>query len=153
MRVNKFRGKRSDGRWVYGSLISGITDKSVEVSFIAPGLPCVAEAYDIWGAKMYRVDPKSVGQFTGLHDKHGHEIYEDDIIRSTRNGFGGVVKWHKRGYFYIREDIFEDDPDYNGDYANLGYMLENHPYFEVVGNISDNAPERLKGGENERTRN
>lgn len=133
MRTIKFRGKDFAGIWWYGY------PSLYEDNPVIHPLQCV-------GASML-VDEDTVGQFTGLTDKNGKEIYEGDIIRSTRNGFGGVVKWHKRGYFYICEDIFEDDPDYNGDYANLGYMLENHPYFEVVGNISDNAPERLKGGE------
>lgn len=139
MRPIKFRGKRiTDGRWVYGGIATSPQKDSATI-----------HTYDDDGyyARGYMVDPATVGQFTGLTDKNSKEIYEGDIIRSTRNGFGGVVMWHKRGYFYIRENIFEDDPDYNGDYANLGYMLENHPYFEVVGNISDNTPERLKGGE------
>ena len=139
MRTIKFRGKRLDsGEWVYG-----------DIEMFRYEAYITLEAYKDDGHYFGEciVRPETVGQFTGLHDKNSKEIYEGDIIRSTRNGFGGVVMWHKRGYFYIRENIFEDDPDYNGDYANLGYMLENHPYFEVVGNISDNTPERLKGGE------
>lgn len=125
-----------DNKFVYGSLVQCL-DGSV-------GIFC---GDDFEHHKISAIKTSTIGQLTGFHDRNGKEIYEGDIIRSTRNGFGGVVKWHKRGYFYIREDIFEDDPDNNGDYAKLGYMLENHPYFEVVGNISDNPPERLKGGD------
>ena len=137
MRTIRFRGKRLlDNKFVYGSLVQCL-DGSVGIF----------NGDDFEHNKIVAVKKSTIDQFTGLTDKNSKEIYEGDIIRSTRNGFGGVVMWHKRGYFYIRENIFEDDPDYNGDYANLGYMLENHPYFEVVGNISDNTPERLKGGE------
>ena len=144
MRTIKFRGKRLyDGEWVYGCPLVVDADKR-KVAMIVT----LHEAYPDTLAKVTTsVDFNSLGQFTGLKDRHDKEIYEGDIILSTRNGFGGVVKWHKRGYFYICEDIFEDDPGYNGDYAKLGSMLENHPCFEVVGNISDNTPERLKGGE------
>ena len=142
MRTIKFRGKcakdsKYAGEWVEGGLLQCEKSKDVLIVYsITDTCSCT-----------YHVDPATVGQFTGLHDKNGKEIYEGDIIRSTRNGFGGVVMWHKCGYFYICENIFEDNSDCNGNYAKLGYMLENHPYFEIVGNISDNAPERLKGGE------
>lgn len=144
MKTIKFRGKRHyDGKWVYGCPLIVDTEKYQSANIVT-----LDEAYPDTLAKVTTsVEFNTLGQFIGLHDKNGKEIYEGDIVRSTRNGFGGVVKWHKHGYFYICEDIFEDDPDYNGDFANLGSMLENHPYFEVVGNIHDNAPERLKGGE------
>ena len=144
MRTIKFRGKRHyDGEWVYGYPLIVDTNK-----YKATNIVTLHEAYPDTLAKVTTsVEFNTLGQFTGLTDKNGKEIYEGDIVRSTRNGFGGVVMWHKRGYFYICENIFEDVPDHNDDYAKLGSMLENHPYFEVVGNISDNTPERLKGGE------
>lgn len=51
------------------------------------------------GYEGYRVDSKTIGQFTGLVDSTGKEIYEDDII-SLEDGRMGMVEFHN-GTFVI----------------------------------------------------
>lgn len=51
------------------------------------------------GYEGYRVDAKTIGQFTGLVDSMGKEIYEDDII-SLENGRIGVITFHN-GCFVV----------------------------------------------------
>lgn len=70
MREIIFRGKYlEDGNWVFGNLVVD-DDKNVYIEARA----------------RYAVDPKTVGQYTGMVDKNGTRIFEDDIVRYGHNG-------------------------------------------------------------------
>lgn len=89
------------------------------------------------------IDPKTVGQFTGLLDKSGKEIYEGDIVRWERDGKLYLVKFYA-GMFYASVQEFN-----KGIYGGfpLHALTENTMdgyECEVCGNIYDNL-ELLKG--------
>lgn len=128
MREIKFRGKRLDnGEWVDGFVLF-INDKSAAVITKLTDTESVCD--DVF--------PDTVGQFTGLHDKHGKEIYEGDIIieklrRARKDGERLVICF---------EDFEYKGKNANGATTSLSLLVEYHT-IEVIGNIHDN-PELLK---------
>lgn len=124
MREIKFRGKRIDnGEFVYGNLIG--TD------VIVGNLVEFNDEYfntEFW----YKVDAETIGQFTGLKDRNGKDVYEGDIIRVTSHGdiYTDIVKWSKAKCSFIFSD--ESNVEY---YCADEYKQENS---EVIGNIYEN---------------
>lgn len=114
----KFRGKRTDGQgWVYGFYQPYKNDMA---AFIGN----YNEITDI--PTVYKVLPESVGQWTGLVDGHGKEIFEGDKV------------WCRAGEH--ASGVWEYEKQFTVEYGwtqEMWEMMQAHE-IEVVGNIHDN---------------
>ena len=119
MRDIKFRGLYN-GQWVYGCLLYGIGMRGKEI--------CQIEHVDASEHRVYDVPKESVGEFTGLQDKNGKDIYEGDIIkRYTGYTFESKIREYRLGEINQAK--------------SFGYDW--HESDEVIGNIYE-KPELLK---------
>lgn len=122
-----FRGKRVDnGEWIEGFFAKSgdktfiLIDNDIAVGYVA----------------MKEVIAETVGQFTGLTDKNGTNIFEGDIVKYTNTQRGvyeigqkmrGVVVFDEKIGCYISKNNFQRHPDF--------WFSED---IEVIGNIFDN---------------
>lgn len=139
MREIKFRGK-SDTDWVYGHLLKVDDWNQAEHEhfdyFIQTDV-MEQEEYNMY----YITDNNTIGQFTGLHDKNGKEIYEGDILKLTN---GGEIRIGKVIYEYSGFTI--DVMNMNKPYGRVCFSMPER-YIEVIDNIYDN-PELLERSSN-----
>ncbi len=121
MRPIKFRGKDLSGKWREGALVIFPQNNRVTI-------------YDAKAFSYTRIDPETVGQFTGLLDKNGKEIYEGDIISYTilSRPVNYVCEFNKGAWRMV---------DVENGYDQLLYMF--HKKCTIIGNIHDN-PELIK---------
>ena len=134
MREIKFRGKDFSGVWHYGHFYI----EAVEID--ALGFEYVSFIKEVYGDhfKDYDVDPETVGQFTGLHDKNGREIYENDIVKADHHNPKNYRIEFLEGGFCGAWNNGEGFPiDINHFYDSTGCCIE------VVGTFHEN-PELLK---------
>ena len=99
------------------------------------------------GYEGYRVDSKTIGQFTGFFDRDDTEIYEDDIISFEDNKMG-VIEYFK-GSFVVRVGK-EKIPKFLGDIRKwqlkvLGNRFENADLLNKVYKSQNETTKKKRG--------
>lgn len=133
MREILFRAKRKDiGEWVYGcyyeSKISGCYILMPKVITRKRDGVIIKDSFDV-----YEIDPETLCQFTGLTDKNGKRIWENDIVNCGSNL---RVSWHtfkaswvlsKKGWLYnhfFGEAVEPEDVEVVGNFFDDPELLE-----------------------------
>lgn len=125
-------GQKLPGRWVYGGVLQGSGSHSI--IYGGENINDPSQSIEKWC-----VHTDTLGQYTGLKDKHGKRIFEGDILRSRYDDLYPddvaieVVKWFRNGWYIQQGENLPDSLDEDG-------VL---PGSEIIGNITDN-PELLE---------
>lgn len=125
-----FRAKRIDtGEWVFGDLVHSV---------YKIGDTCVGQYGNEVG--MHEVDQSTICQCTGLKDKNGNLIWENDIVKHynddahPENYCTGTVLWDENYAGFYRT---------SNEYGLSKPRISSDCIYEVVGNVLDN-PELLE---------
>lgn len=129
LRTIKFRGKSIyDEEWLYGFLVKIEKD----IYAVIPPLNDIDIGKSIG---MYEVCTETIGQFTGLYDKNGKEIYEGDILLVGNDGYENT--YNKVG---IKDGCFGYVGEVDG---KILPFCDYNVTEEIVGNIYDH-PQLIK---------
>lgn len=141
MRENLFKAKRIDnGEWVEGSLIDLDIDSGY--CYIVPPYKkaSILPINFLITGRMELVASETLCQFTGLCDKNGKKIWENDIC-DRKEKYPEVVKMTNGDW--TLDYSYALGRDYGNSYCNLGFYVNERKCVEVIGNIFDN-PELLQ---------
>ena len=129
----QFRGKLEyNGKWIYGYLLQY---ENGDVAIFGDKLSSFGcECTEM--SKRDRVIPDTIGQYTGMKDKDGNEIFEGDIVIIGEKLKAKVVYYD--GAFRMQSE-FSPTPT---DTTDMGYMMREFSV-RIIGNIHDN-PELIK---------
>lgn len=123
MREILFKAKRLDnGEWVEGDLLH---TRHADVVLISD-----------FKDQLFRCDGNTLCQYTGLTDKNGQKIWENDIC-DRKEKYPEIVVFNEGDWQLDYSYVF--GKEIHSDACNLGFYVCERNCVEVVGNIFDNA--------------
>lgn len=139
MRENLFKAKRKDnGEWVEGFVFEFKNKFYItEMAQTFMTAYYTAESVVDFNMRAYEIKPDTLCQYTGLPDKNGRKIWENDIVNCFESECCGKISWNESeaGFYFdalLEDGTYEEECVY--DYADC---------MDVIGSIFDN-PELLE---------
>lgn len=148
MREIKFRGwNGKNKKWIYGYYFVNRGEHFISPDEVVNPLVSYND---------FVVDKDSIGQYTGLKDKNGVEIYEGDILQELPRGeYAEATGIPLPELEDLPADggrmvsVVYEAPSFEFAPNEYGYIFLNNPHlFRVVGNVHENH-ELMKGGSRE----
>lgn len=138
-----FKAKRvyNGGKWVQGYYVKGLDMYGKEVHLIFKPYTMFYSSGETDG--WYKVDPTTICQCTGLKDKNGKLIWENDIC-DRKEEYPEIVKYNNGDW--TLDYSYSKGKESGYCYCNLGFYALERKCVEVIGNIFDN-PELLESEE------
>lgn len=137
MREIKFRARDKNGEWVYGFYASGEYDCGNAVHYIVNDLTHIMSS--CWGVDAIEIDHGTLGQYTGIKDKNGKDVYEGDVVKAVDIDTGEESLHTVKYYAYddypafgLSPILFEESNSFSGIACSMQYEIE------VVGDIYRN---------------
>lgn len=122
-RTIRFRAKRRDSdKWAYGFYL------------FVNGMGAVL--YNDIEGRYIPVNGETLGQYTGMKDRHGNDVYEGDVLASPR-------RFRNRYEVLFKDGIFFGEGRFNPEGGAAAYFF---PCCEIIGNVHDNPALIEKGG-------
>ena len=132
MREIKFRAMRNNGKWVIGNYVHHFISYFDTIERHSIFLS--KSENDNGGHWVEDIITKTIGQFTGLYDKDGKEIYEGDIL--DFNGLTVEVRFVRGVFAFLANGDLDEE---------LCGDCRTDLFAKVIGNVYEN-PDILKGG-------
>ena len=142
-----FKGKKVDnGEWIEGYLFDDgmLGEKRMFIGklVIAPYEGPIRGKWTVIANGFDEVDPDTICEYTGLTDKNGNRIWENDIC-DRKEPYPEIVKMYSGDWTLDYSYVF--GKEFGSSYCNLGFYVNERNCVEVKGNIFDN-PELVKEG-------
>lgn len=132
-----YRAKRLDnGEWVEGYYVRGLDvfTNCEEIHMIFEPTTIFYSSGETDG--FVEVDRSTICQCTGLKDKNGKLIWENDIC-DRKEKYLEIIKYNKGDW--TLDYSYSKGKESGYCYCNLGFYALEQEYVEVIGNIFDNS--------------